>query len=108
MYADDLLLLWLTESEALAMWILLQAWNGDNLMRLKLSECSYVTLGERCLLLENQGLSLQLSHKHLGVFLTARGFERRSQVEHTVKDFYLPDYPICCTAYGGSLQQIIS
>lgn len=85
MYADDLLLLWRTESEALSMWIFLQNWNSDNLMRLKLPKCSYVTLGERYSLLESQGLSLQLTHKHLGVFLTARGLDWRSQVDHCKK-----------------------
>jgi len=75
MYADHLLLLWRTESEALSMWIFLQNWNSDNLMKLKLPKCSYITLGERYSLLESQGLSLQLTHKHLGVFLTAGGFD---------------------------------
>jgi len=82
MYANDLLLLWRTESEALLMWIFLQNWISDNLMRLKLSKCSYVTLGERCLLLESQGLSLQLKHKHLGVFLIARGVDWQLEANH--------------------------
>jgi len=85
MYADDLLLLWRTESEALSMWVFLQNWNSDNLMRLKLPKCSYVTLGERYSMLESQGLRLQLTHKHLGVYLTARGFDWRSQVDHTAR-----------------------
>jgi len=67
------------------MWIHLQNWNHENMMRLKLSKCSCVTLGERCLLLESQGLSLQLNHKHLGMFLTARGFDWLSQVEYTAR-----------------------
>jgi hypothetical protein len=75
MYADDLLLLWRTESEALSMWIFLQNWNSNNVMKLKLPKCSYVTLGERYSLLKSQGLSLQLTHKHLGIFLTARGID---------------------------------
>jgi len=44
-------------------------------------------LGERFLLLESQGLSLQLTHRHLGVFLTARGFDWQSQAEHTAGKF---------------------
>jgi hypothetical protein len=84
MYADDLILLWTTVEEALELWIYLQEWTQQNNMELKLSKCSYLTLGERHELLENIGLKLRTSHKHLGIEMTARGFNWPVQVIRTV------------------------
>ena len=85
MYADDLLLLWSSVEEAMGMWSLLERWNIANRMRLKLPKCSYVTLGEHEPLLEAIGLGFAQSHTHLGVRMTARGFDWPAQVERTTK-----------------------
>jgi hypothetical protein len=85
MYADDLLLLWGGVEEAIMMWIYLQEWNQLNRMTLNIRKCSYVTLGERYSMLESQGLNLNLTHKHLGVTMTARGFDWDAQITRTTK-----------------------
>lgn len=54
MYADDLLLGWRTAYEALRMWIYLQEWNQINRIKLNMSKCSYVTLGDEERLLSSQ------------------------------------------------------
>jgi len=83
MYADDLLLMWKNAEDALNMWILMQKWNQENKMRFKMSKCSYITLGNRIPELEAIGLQHRVEYKHLGVNLTARGFDWQTHVDRT-------------------------
>lgn len=84
MYADDLLLMWKDPTDAMNMWIMMQKWNQENRMRFKMSKCSYVTLGDRIPLLDAVGLVHKTSYRHLGVDLTARGFDWKSHVSRTM------------------------